>query len=107
MRMRKPWEVIQLLEADNSRLAKEAIIKQELDAKNTEFFEGVRCALDNLITFGLKQIDEKTTDDGEGLTWDSFSLIITGFVNRQLTGSVYRDWETDRKSTRLNSSHRL
>ena len=23
------------------------------------------------------------------------------------TFSVYRDWETDRKSTRLNSSHRL
>ena len=89
--MRKPWEVIQLLEADNSRLAKEAIIKQELDAKNFEFFEGVRTALDNLITFGLKQIDEKTDNDGEGLTWESFSLIITGFVNRQLTGNVARD----------------
>ena len=25
----------------------------------------------------------------------------------QLSGTVYRDWETDRKSTRLNSSHRL
>ena len=23
------------------------------------------------------------------------------------TGTNYRDWETDRKSTRLNSSHRL
>ena len=23
------------------------------------------------------------------------------------TGQIYRDWETDRKSTRLNSSHRL
>ena len=22
-------------------------------------------------------------------------------------GAIYRDWETDRKSTRLNSSHRL
>ena len=27
--------------------------------------------------------------------------------NEWLTHMVYRDWETDRKSTRLNSSHRL
>ena len=26
-------------------------------------------------------------------------------TNRQLFGNWYRDWETDRKSTRLNSSH--
>jgi DNA ligase-1 len=89
--MRRPWEVIKLLEADNSRLAKESIIKQELAAKNTEFFEGVRTALDTLITFGLKQIDEKIDEDGPGLDWDSFSLIITGFVNRQLTGNLARD----------------
>ena len=28
-------------------------------------------------------------------------------INAQLGGGGYRDWETDRKSTRLNSSHRL
>jgi DNA ligase-1 len=89
--MRKPWEIIKLLESDNSRLAKESIIEQELTAKNTEFFEGIRTALDTLITFGLKQIDEKIDEDGPGLDWDSFSLIITGFVNRQLTGNLARD----------------
>ena len=26
---------------------------------------------------------------------------------KQQTADMYRDWETDRKSTRLNSSHRL
>ena len=25
----------------------------------------------------------------------------------KIEGAIYRDWETDRKSTRLNSSHRL
>ena len=28
-------------------------------------------------------------------------------VVKNLTNLAYRDWETDRKSTRLNSSHRL
>lgn len=89
--MRQPWQVITDLEADNSRLAKEAIIKREAEANNTEFFEGVQIALNPLITFGLKQINEKTDEDGPGLTWDSFSLIITGFVTRQLTGNLARD----------------
>jgi len=89
--MRQPWQVITDLEADNSRLAKEAIIKREAEANNTEFFEGVQTALNPLITFGLKQINEKTDEDGPGLTWDSFSLIITGFVNRELTGNLARD----------------
>ena len=50
-----------------------------------------------------------------GLIWVSFSAISLFFYkNNQcffkttalgLLGSVYRDWETDRKSTRLNSSH--
>jgi DNA ligase-1 len=44
-----------------------------------------------MITFGLKQIPEKKDEDGAGLPWDSFSLIITGFVNRSLTGNLARD----------------
>lgn len=91
MNQRQPWEVIQELEIDNSRLAKEEIIRRELYSNNTIFFDGVRLALDKLITFGLKKIDEKTDEDGQGLTWDSFSLIITGFVNRELTGNLARE----------------
>ena len=40
--MRKPWEVIQLLESDSSRLVKESIIARELDVGNDEFFRGCR-----------------------------------------------------------------
>jgi len=89
--MRKPWEVIADLEADNSRLAKESIILKEAEANNTEFFDGCRLALDCMITFGLKQIPEKTDEDGAGLPWDSFTLAITGFTTRNVTGNTARD----------------
>ena len=83
--------VISTLEDHNSRLDKEAIILVQAEAGNKEFFEGARLALDPMITFGLKQIPEKKDEDGAGLPWDSFSLIITGFVNRSLTGNLARD----------------
>ena len=86
--------VISTLEDHNSRLDKEAIILAQAEAGNREFFEGARLALDPMITFGLKQIPEKKDEDGPGLDWDSFSLIITGFVNRSLTGNLARDTVT-------------
>jgi DNA ligase-1 len=72
-------------------LDKEAIILSQAEAGNTEFFEGLRLCYDAMITFGLKQIPEKTDEDGPGLSWDSFTLIITGFVNRSLTGNLARE----------------
>jgi DNA ligase 1 len=89
--MREPWEIICELEADNSRLAKEAIIKVVAEQGNNKFFEGARVALDPMITFGLKQIPEKQDADGPGLDWDSFTLAITGFVTRNVTGNAARD----------------
>jgi DNA ligase-1 len=89
--MLKPWEVIADLEADNSRLAKEAVILREAESGNTEFFDGCRLALDSMITFGLKQIPEKKDEDGLGLPWDSFYLAITGFTTRNITGNTARD----------------
>ena len=35
-------------------------------------------------------------------TRENFETVI---VKAQITATSYRDWETDRKSTRLNSSH--
>ena len=54
--MMKPWKVIQELEADNSRLKKEAIIKRESDADNKDFFDGVCMALDGFRTFGVQKV---------------------------------------------------
>ena len=83
--------VISTLEDHNSRLDKEAIILVQAEAGNNEFFEGCRLALDPMITFGLKQIPEKTDEDGPGLLWDSFTLALTGFVTRNVTGNTARD----------------
>jgi DNA ligase-1 len=79
------------LESHPSRLNKEAIIEVIAQEGNNEFFEGCRLALDPMITFGLKQIPEKTDEDGLGLDWDSFTLALTGFVTRNVTGNTARD----------------
>ena len=85
------YYVISSLEDHPSRLNKEAIIQAQAEAGNREFFEGLRLCYDAMITFGLKQIPEKKDEDGPGLDWDSFSLIVTGFVNRSFTGNLARD----------------
>jgi len=79
------------LETHNSRLDKEAIIEVIAQEKCDEFFEGCRLALDPMITFGLKQIPEKKDEDGPGLPWSSFTLALTGFVTRNVTGNTARD----------------
>ena len=83
--------VISTLEDHPSRLDKEAIILAQAEFGNGEFFEGCRLALDPMITFGLKQIPEKSDDDGSGLSWDSFTLALTGFTTRNVTGNAARD----------------
>ena len=58
----QPWKVIQELEADNSRLKKEAIIKRESDADNIRFFNGICMALDGFRTFGVQKVP--VSDEG-------------------------------------------
>jgi len=89
--MDTPWQVISALEVHNLRTNKEEIILAQAEAGNSEFFEGCRLALDSMITFGLKQIPEKTDADGAGLDWDSFTLALTGFTTRGVTGNTARD----------------
>jgi len=84
--MNNPWIVVQELEADNSRLAKEAIIKREAEANNTDFFAGCRLALDSMITFGVKQVLTKE-GPGRGLSWDNFKKLADALSTRQLTGN--------------------
>lgn len=85
------YSVISNLEDHPSRLNKEAIILAQAEWGNDEFFEGCRLALDPMITFGLKQIPEKKDEDGPGLPWDSFTLALTGFTTRNVTGNTARD----------------
>ena len=83
--MNNPWNVVKELEADNSRLAKEAVIRREADAGNDEFFAGCKLALDSMITFGVKKVPESTAS-GPGLPWDEFLNLVVQLSVRQLTG---------------------
>jgi len=84
--MNNPWNVIQELEADNSRLVKEEIIAREAVEGNAEFFAGCRLALDAMITFGVKQVDTKEDTSGLGLAWKDFIKPANDLATRNLTG---------------------
>lgn len=83
--------VIHALETHPSRLNKEAIIEAEARAGNNEFFEGVRLALDPMITFGVKKVPKHGGPDGQGLPWTAFRALADALASRQLTGDAARD----------------
>jgi DNA ligase-1 len=85
--MNTPWSVVAELEADNSRLAKEAVIRRESLAGNTELFKGFRYAYDAMITFGVKKVDEKK-GDGRGITAEAFWRTADQLQRRELTGNA-------------------
>ena len=85
--MNTPWSVIEQLEADNSRLYKEEVLAKEASAQNTEFFQGARLALDAMVTFGIKQVLEKT-GPGTGLSWAAFKQLADALATRQLSGNA-------------------
>ena len=89
--MLKPWQIIALLGDTPGRLDKEVIVGAAAKQSNDEFFAGCRFALDSMTTFGLKQIPEKTDEDGPGLSWDSFVDVANRLVDRSLTGNAARD----------------
>jgi len=88
----QPQDIISQLEADNSRLGKEAIIKAAHESNLPEFFEGVTMALDPLVTFGVKQVPErKNLEPGQGLVWETFVELAMRLAGRDLTGHAARD----------------
>lgn len=91
MTMITPELLIQELESDNSRLFKESVITREAEAANEIFFQGCRLALDSTITFGVKQIPEKSDDTGDGLLWDEFDVAVAALNDRTSTGNLAKD----------------
>ena len=88
----QPQEIIARLEADNSRLAKEAILAEAMEEGLDEFFEGVRMALDKLYTFGVKQVSEIDPEwNGQGLAWPQFVELAEALHRRELTGHAAQD----------------
>ena len=86
----KPWHIIQELEADNSRLKKEAIIRRESEQGNIRFFNGVGMALDGFRTFGVQKVPV-SKKDGTGITQTEFDDVLRRLENRTLTGNEMRD----------------
>lgn len=89
--MTQPWKVIAALEANNSRLAKEAILATEMSAGNDQLFEGIQLTLDCMVTFGVKKVPERDGTDGAGLGWKQFQNLAEKLQTRALTGNAARD----------------
>ena len=88
----QPQEIILKLEEDNSRLAKELILADAMHEGLDEFFEGVKMALDPLVTFGIKKVPERNDVlTGQGLSWNNFKTLANQLINRELTGHAARD----------------
>ena len=87
----QPQTIIERLESDNSRLAKEALLAQAMEENLDEFFQGLKMALDRLYTFGVKQVPVKEQDTGQGLSWSNFLELAEALYRRELTGHAARD----------------
>ena len=88
----QPQEIIERLEADNSKLAKQAILLEAMQEGLDEFFEGITMALDPLVTFGVKKVPERSDVlTGQGLDWPTFKVLAEQLRNRELTGHAARD----------------
>ena len=80
----KPWEIIELLRSDNSKLFKQDVLSQHMD--NQEFVAGLKKALTPLITYGVQSVPnaELLGKDGDGLTWIDFEQLLHNLETRTL-----------------------
>ena len=84
----RPWEIIQKLETDNSRLFKESVVAENIS--DSEFKTGLQYALDSLVTFGVQQVPF-SENDGGGLLIEEFYEVADKLIARELTGNADRD----------------
>lgn len=80
------YQLIKEIASDNSKLHKEAVIRREALAGNNDFFTGLRYALDNIDTFGVKQISELAGSRGTGLPFAEFKVLADKLIKREVTG---------------------
>ena len=90
--MKQPYEVIRDLQATSSRLDKEAILRREAQAENSEFFAGLRLALDPLMPFNVKKIPPKFQDTpNNSLPYSQFYKLCLDLTERHVTGNAALD----------------
>jgi DNA ligase-1 len=86
-----PWQVLKTLAATDSRLEKERVIAEQMQANNSALFAGFRLAYDAMITFGVKQVPSRSGPDGSGLSHAAFVKLADQLQARELTGHDARD----------------
>ena len=101
--MNDVYRVINHLENHPSRLNKEAIILEEAKSGNDEFFAGCKLALDPMITFGIKQVPERSGLQGAGYPWASFVANAQRLIKREVTGHAARDLIEDMMNQSTNT----
>lgn len=74
--------------SDTGKLFKEGVINREAKASNREFFAGLRYALDNIDTFGVKKVPVRTGPDGNSLPFAAFATFANELIARNLTGGA-------------------
>ena len=84
-------EIIHQLELHPSRLDKEKIISEAMEDGLDDFFEGIRMALDPLVTFGVKIVPEKENEKSQNFLWKDFRVLANKLIQRELTGHAARD----------------
>ncbi len=85
-------KIIEKLELHQSRLDKEKIIFDAMERGLDDFFEGIRMALDPLVTFGVKQVPIKEEETStEECKWGVFKELTNQLIKRELTGHAARD----------------
>ncbi len=84
-------EIIHQLELHPSRLDKEKIISEAMKRGLDDFFEGIRMALDPLVTFGVKIVPEKDNEKSQNFLWKDFKELANKLIQRELTGHAARD----------------
>ena len=95
--MSKPWDIIKVLESDNSRLFKEdhlsRYIVKDQTLYNPMLVKGLVYGLDSMITFGIADIPEAlhSTNSSAGLLDTDFYVLADKLKNRELTGHAARD----------------
>jgi DNA ligase 1 len=95
--MSKPWDIIKVLESDNSRLFKEdhlsRYIVKDQTLYNPMLVKGLVYGLDSMITFGIADIPEASYDsnNSKGLLDTDFYVLADKLKNRELTGHAARD----------------
>jgi DNA ligase-1 len=84
-------EIIHQLELHPSRLDKEKILSEAMERGLDDFFEGIRMALDPLVTFGVKMVPEKDNEKSQNFLWKDFRTLANKLIQRELTGHAARD----------------